>query len=73
MPRGHGEIGYFRTTSCNCCRLAKQDNVVQGSHSKLALPVVCAFNLQAAWSDVSQMYSLDMFRSFISTLNDEQN
>ena len=29
----------FHTTSYNRCRLAKQDNVVQGSHSKLGLPV----------------------------------
>ena len=27
-------------TSYNCCRLAKQDNVVQGSQSKLGLPVI---------------------------------
>ena len=30
----------FHTMSYNRCRLAKQDNVVQGSHSKLGLPVL---------------------------------
>ena len=34
-------LNYFHTKSYNCCRLAKQNNVVQGfTQSKLGLPVL---------------------------------
>ena len=41
------------TTSYNCCRMIMQDNVVQGSHGELGLPVVRLPNVRLATPGIS--------------------